>query len=85
LFEYKRKVFRRLEEVETYLDIPMLATIPAVLKSRDKLFTLLNTAMTVTAGVIVCITYALFVALIKFGESDLKHFFEEIYSSITTI
>jgi polysaccharide chain length determinant protein (PEP-CTERM system associated) len=85
LLEFKRKVFRRLDEVETYLGIPMVATIPTILKRRDKLFKLMNTAMTITAGGIVCTTYALFIALIKFGESDLKLFFQEIFSRVITI
>ena len=71
LLEYLIQVFRRPEEIEANLGIPLVATIPILPSRKRACIKHINTAMTVAASAVVCVVYGLFGALIFLGESEL--------------
>jgi len=71
LLEFLNQVFRRPEEIETFLGIPLIATLPMLVSPRKRVLGALNSTLTVLAVVAICLTYAFLGALIVVDQKTL--------------
>jgi polysaccharide chain length determinant protein (PEP-CTERM system associated) len=78
VLEYLNPVFRRPDEIETFLGIPLIATIPSIYSRKKKVVRWLNNTMTITASGVTCVTYAMFGVLLLSGEDTLKMLLRDI-------
>ncbi len=81
LLEYFYQVFRRPEEVENYLGLPLIATLPVIARPRDRLIRLLNGTLTVLASGMVFLTYTLLGSLILIDQSKLTSIARDIFTA----
>lgn len=72
VLEYLTPVFRRPDEIEAFLGIPLIATIPAIYSRKKKVARWLNNTMAITVSGVACLTYAMFGVLLLSGEDALK-------------
>ena len=78
MLEFTSQVFRRPDEIETFLEIPLIATIPAIYSRKDRIVRFGLNAMAIMASGVVCLTYALFGVLILAGEDTLRAVLENV-------
>jgi capsular polysaccharide biosynthesis protein len=67
LLEYFDKSFRRPEDIERVLDLPILSTVPPVLQTGDRVWRLTNRVLSVICFVFVLALLGFFVSLTMRG------------------
>jgi polysaccharide chain length determinant protein (PEP-CTERM system associated) len=81
VLEYLNQVFRRPEEIENTLELPLVAILPVLVQPRDKLLRFLNGALTIMASGAVCLTYSLLGALILVDQSEIASIAKNLFNN----
>jgi uncharacterized protein involved in exopolysaccharide biosynthesis len=81
VLEFLNQVFRRPEEVENILELPLIAILPVLVRPRDKLLRILNGAFTILASTAVCLTYSLLGALILVDQREIASIVKNLFNT----
>ena len=80
VLEFTVPVFRMPDEIETFLKVPLIVTIPAIYSRKDRMVRIIDNIMAITVSGAACLTYAMYGVLILAGEDTLRTILKDLFS-----
>ena len=77
--EYFSNTLRQPKEIEKDLGIPVLATLPTLGDTKQKILGLVDNSLAWLTGLLTCAIYAVFAILVFIGDSSIKEILGQFY------